>query len=52
MIPASTFLQAHSFLLQEFCASKASAASHVGASDDAETWTFMGVLFEDDARRQ
>eukprot|EP00775_Hariotina_reticulata_P008692 gene8692-8873_t len=38
--------------LQEFCASKAAVASHMGASDDAETWTFMGVLFEDDARRQ
>ncbi|KAF8071322.1 SEC31B [Scenedesmus sp. PABB004] len=37
---------------QEFCAGKAAAAAGLGAGEEAETWTFMGVLFEDDARRQ
>ncbi|KAI8473947.1 MAG: hypothetical protein J3K34DRAFT_161809 [Monoraphidium minutum] len=35
--------------LRDFCATKAAAAQ---GTDEAETWTFMGVLFEDDARRQ
>jgi hypothetical protein len=38
--------------LQEFCAHKATDAAAAGAQDDSETWTFMGVLFEEDARRQ
>jgi protein transport protein SEC31 len=38
--------------LQEFCAHKAANAAAAGAQEDSETWTFMGVLFEDDARRQ
>jgi protein transport protein SEC31 len=35
--------------LRDFCNHKAAAAA---AGEEAETWTFMGVLFEDDARRQ
>ncbi|KAF6262154.1 hypothetical protein COO60DRAFT_1470516 [Scenedesmus sp. NREL 46B-D3] len=38
--------------LQELCAHKATNAAAAGSLDDSETWTFMGVLFEDDARRQ
>jgi hypothetical protein len=34
---------------QDFCSRKAAAA---GSPEESETWTFMGVLFEDDARRQ
>lgn len=37
---------------QEFCAHKAADAAATGAQEDSETWTFMGVLFEEDARRQ
>jgi protein transport protein SEC31 len=36
-------------LLQDFCSRKAATA---GSTEESETWTFMGVLFEDDARRQ
>jgi hypothetical protein len=47
-------LSPHHFVvaLQEFCAHKATDAAAAGAQDDSETWTFMGVLFEEDARRQ
>jgi hypothetical protein len=41
-----------SLSVQEFCAHKATDAAAAGAQDDSETWTFMGVLFEEDARRQ
>jgi hypothetical protein len=37
---------------QDFCARKAAAATAAGSSEDADTWTFMGVLFEEDARRR
>jgi hypothetical protein len=35
-------------VLQQFCGAKAGEV----AGDEAETWSFLGVLFEDDARRQ
>jgi hypothetical protein len=35
--------------LKDLCSHKAAAAA---AAEDAETWTFLGVMFEDDARRQ
>lgn len=38
--------------LQDFCAAKAASAVAAGAQEDVDTWTFMGVLFEEDARRQ
>jgi protein transport protein SEC31 len=37
---------------QDFCSRKAAAAASSGSTEESETWTFMGVLFEDDARRQ
>jgi len=38
--------------LKEFCAQKAAAAAGAHANDEVETWTFLGVMFEEDARRQ
>jgi hypothetical protein len=38
--------------IKEFCAQKAAAAASVHANDEVETWTFLGVMFEEDARRQ
>lgn len=38
--------------LQSFCGQKATAALSRGLADEAETWTFLSVLFEEDARRQ
>ena len=38
--------------LQDFCSRKAANAAATGSPEESETWTFMGVLFEDDARRQ
>lgn len=38
--------------MQDFCGRKAATAAAVGSTEESETWTFMGVLFEDDARRQ
>jgi hypothetical protein len=38
--------------VQDFCSRKAAAAASSGSTEESETWTFMGVLFEDDARRQ
>jgi hypothetical protein len=35
--------------LKDLCSHKAAAAA---AAEDAETWTFLGVMFEEDARRQ
>ncbi len=34
--------------LKQFCDSKAGTVK----GDEAETWSFLGVLFEEDARRQ
>lgn len=39
-------------LLQDFCSRKAAVAAAGGSTEESETWTFMGVLFEEDARRQ
>lgn len=38
--------------VQDFCSRKASSAAAAGSTEESETWTFMGVLFEEDARRQ
>lgn len=38
--------------LQDFCSRKAAVAAAGGSTEESETWTFMGVLFEEDARRQ
>lgn len=39
-------------LVQDFCSRKAAVAAAGGSTEESETWTFMGVLFEEDARRQ
>lgn len=38
--------------LRCFCATKGAEAGATGSQDEAETWAFLSVLFEDDARRQ